>query len=161
MESECKKVWEIAEGPSICLDDTTAKTEPLVAAVSSSRGMKIWVGKPFDDALAAAKKAIVDVGLDIVTEVDVRRLLHDRLGVPYPHYAILGIAKPAWIHAALDLERDLGTLIPFNLVVYEQNTGSVICAANPIESVEGVDIRSIADEAKKALSEIIERVSAA
>ena len=141
MTEECREIIEVAEGPSVC-----KPAEPHAAAVQqeSAYGIKVWIDKPYDEVLASTKHALAEEGLQIITETDIRKLLQNKLGIGFPHYKILGVSDPKWIHEALDLDQDIGLLIPCNMVVYEQNEGTIL------EAVDTIALYAIADSARLA-----------
>lgn len=164
MEKECAEVVEVAEGPSICASEQKP-TERHAAAVrqESAYGIKVWVEMPFDDVLAAARRALDEEGFRVVSDLDVRELFEGDLGVRYPEYRILGVVHPELSQQALDLDRDAGLLIPLNLVVYEQHEGSTIEAVDPIAlfSLAGnSDLDDLARTIKARLQDVVDHVAA-
>ncbi|MGB6908647.1 MAG: DUF302 domain-containing protein, partial [Methyloceanibacter sp.] len=66
----------------------------------------------FDDAVARTTAALKDEGFGIITEIDVKQTLKQKLGVDFRSYTILGACNPALAHQALQIEDKVGTMLP-------------------------------------------------
>jgi hypothetical protein len=78
-------------------------------------------------------------------------------------YIILGACNPPFAEQALHAELDLGLLLPCNVVVYEQNGGSVVEAMDPLPVLGMVDnpaLEPIAKEVRQRLETAIDNVAA-
>lgn len=157
----CKEVMEVAEGPSICLDQVKAQPETTPTEQKPSHESKMHIAQSFDHVLSVVRAAIDEIGLTLMMEVDIRRLLHDRLGMVYPKHMIIGFSKPEWVHQALDLDRDLACFMPINLVIYEENEETIICATNPMIRVHNPDIQDLKLEMENALQIVLDKAAQA
>jgi uncharacterized protein (DUF302 family) len=119
----------------------------------------------FDEAVALARRALADEGFGVLTEIDVRATLKQRLGEDVPPYLILGACSPQDAHRALALEPELGALLPCNVVVYTQADGTTrVSAADPVAMLGVVgrrDLEQIADGIQERVERALERVWAA
>ncbi len=86
---------------------------------------------PFDRAVELVKEALKAEGFGVLTEIDVQRTLREKLGKEMERYLILGACNPQLAHQALDREREIGLLLPCNVVVREVEGGSWIGIADP------------------------------
>lgn len=159
-DEACDIIIETAEGPSVCAPGAGHKAATFQE--TSAYSLKIWVEKPYDDVLAATRHALTELSCPIICEQDIHDLMQRDLGVVYPHYTTLGVARPDWIHRALDIDRDVSLLMPFNLAVYQQSDGTVVEAVDPMALFEiaGADLQAIAREVKQTLHDVINRVAA-
>ncbi len=116
----------------------------------------------FADTVARVREELAAEGFGVLCEIDVQATLKAKLGVDRDPYLILGACNPPLAHAALETEPDLGTLLPCNVVVYEQ-TGQTHIAAVDAErmlSIVGNDqLSDTASEVRRRLSAVVERAT--
>lgn len=114
-------------------------------------GMTITLNLPYEKAVPAVKAALQEQGFGVLTEIDARATLKEKLGHEMEPYIILGACNPQLAHRALDLDRRIGLLLPCNVVVRaDGDTRCVVSALDPqvmVSVPENEDLRPIADEA--------------
>ena len=86
---------------------------------------------PYADAVPKVKEAFKAQGFGTLTEIDVQATLSDKLGVHMERYVILGACNPNLAHRALQVTRDIGLLLPCNIVVREHGGGVIVQALDP------------------------------
>jgi uncharacterized protein (DUF302 family) len=109
---------------------------------------------PYDDAVRRVKIALRQEGFGVLTEIDVRDTLHEKLGVEFRDYVIIGACNPPLAHRALEMDLDVGTLLPCNVVVYADGDETVLVAFDPEAGValsDSAGLASVAQEAKARL----------
>jgi uncharacterized protein (DUF302 family) len=98
------------------------------------QGMEYGVGRSLDEPYEAARARVVEAlkaeGFGVITEIDVKATMKEKLGVDVPPHTILGACNPKLAHAALEVEPDLGVLLPCNVVVYATDKGTRVTAIN-------------------------------
>ena len=121
----------------------------------------------FDEAVEQTRKALSDQGFGVLTEIDMRATLKAKLGEDIEDYLILGACNPPLAHRAVDADRQIGLLLPCNVVVRADvaNQGSVIIdAMDPQMMVQVSDkpeLRDVANDAAAKLQAAIDSLSGA
>lgn len=105
---------------------------------------------PFPEALARVRGALKEQGFGVLTEIDVRATLEAKLGVTMEAYVILGACNPPLAHRALDVDRQIGLLLPCNVVVREVDAGALVEALDPQVMVDTTGEESLAPIAAEA-----------
>ena len=85
----------------------------------------------FYQAIEAVTKALKDEGFGILTRIDASQVLKEKLGVEYPRYQILGVCNPSRAYQVLKAEREIGLLLPCNIIVYQDGDQVKISAIKP------------------------------
>lgn len=117
----------------------------------------------FEDAVARTVLALKAEGFGIISDIDVQKTLHEKIGVAFRPYRILGACNPKLAHEALQLEDKIGTMLPCNVVVQALADGNVeIAAIDPVASMHAVDNPQLKEAAaevgqrlKRAISNIV------
>lgn len=119
---------------------------------------------PYREALEKLETALRAEGFGILTSVDMKATLKEKLGAEFREYSILGACNPPLAQRALAQDLDAGLVLPCTVVVYEDEGGSSVTIANPMSVVEllgNPDLRPIAKEAqvklKRALAELADQ----
>ncbi|HEY3267293.1 MAG TPA: DUF302 domain-containing protein [Armatimonadota bacterium] len=126
-------------------------------------GITAKLALPYGEALARAKAALKEEGFGVLTEVDVREILKDKIDVEFRPYAILGVCNPKLAHQALMVTPAVGLMLPCNVVVEETDGGSVVSAMDPEAGLAAVGeegLQPVAKEAKERLSRAIASLKA-
>jgi uncharacterized protein (DUF302 family) len=123
------------------------------------------VSLSFNDAVAVITERLKEEGFGVLTEIDVKATLKEKLNVEFPSYRILGACNPAFAHKALQLEPAIGLMMPCNVIVRELASGEVeVSAVDPqasMQAVENPPLAEVAGEVRHKLRRAIESLSAA
>ena len=93
----------------------------------------------FDEAVDRVKAELKKDGFGVLTEIDVRKTLAEKLGVDFRRYRILGACNPAFAYKALLAEDKIGTMLPCSVIVQELAPGRVeVAAIDPLASMAAV-----------------------
>lgn len=127
-------------------------------------GMSRTIDLPYAQAVERTRAALGQEGFGVLTEIDVTATLKKKLDVDVPPYIILGACNPSLAHRALEVERDIGLLLPCNVIVYSADDGkrSVVAVMDPREalSIAGNDaVRPIAEEARVRLERALASIA--
>lgn len=118
-------------------------------------GITVWVSGSFADTVTRVRTALKAEGFGVLTEIDVQATLRDKLGESMEDYLILGACNPPLAHRALDVDREIGLLLPCNVVVRTDGDQTVVAALNPriMVDVAGQEaLRPVAEEATRRLT---------
>lgn len=121
----------------------------------------------FEDAVERVRKALSDQGFGVLTEIDMKATLKAKLGENMEDYLILGACNPPLAHRAMNADRQIGLLLPCNVVVRADvaNQGSVIIdAMDPQVMVQVSDepeLSDVANDAAEKLQAAIDSLSGA
>ncbi len=129
---------------------------------STPYGIKVKTSLEFNEAIEAVIVALSDEGFGILTRIDVKETLNAKLGVEMQPYVILGACNPNLAHRGLQIEPDLGLLLPCNVTIMAEPEGVVVSAMNPAllaEVTENPRMVEIADEATERLNRALETLS--
>jgi uncharacterized protein (DUF302 family) len=102
-------------------------------------GMRIEVPVDYEQALTLVTGALKAEGFGVLTTIDVKATLKQKLDRDFRKYAILGACNPPLAHRALETELEIGLLLPCNVIVYETTPGnSVVAAMAPVAAMSVV-----------------------
>ncbi len=102
-------------------------------------GLRKELGISYDEALTKVREALKAEGFGVLTEIDMKSTLHEKLGVDFRRYKILGACNPPLAHRALTAELEIGLMLPCNVVVYESDEQrAVVTAIDPEKTLAGV-----------------------
>ncbi|HEX9085537.1 MAG TPA: DUF302 domain-containing protein [Gemmatimonadaceae bacterium] len=126
-------------------------------------GIGITVPLPYERAVERTKEALATEGFGVLTEIDVAATLKKKLDVEFRPYVILGACNPPLAYRALSAERDIGLLLPCNVIVYADDIPgrSVIAAMDPVEALRltgNEEIGPLAEDVKARLTRALEAV---
>ncbi len=111
---------------------------------------RIELDVPYDDAIPRVKDALKDQGFGVLTEIDVRQTLKDKLDIDVEPQIILGARNPQLAHRALEIDPRIATLLPCNVVVRTENGRTVVEALDPRIIAEVPDNPALAPIAEEA-----------
>jgi uncharacterized protein (DUF302 family) len=120
----------------------------------------------FDDAVERTRKALAEQGFGVLTEIDVKATLKAKLGEDMEDYLILGACNPPLAHRAVNIDRQIGLLLPCNVVVRadpkDQDT-VLVEAMDPevlVEVTGEPELRPVADDVTTKLRAAIDSLDA-
>ncbi len=119
-------------------------------------GLGIRLDRPFQQTVESVTAALKEQGFGVLTTIDVRATLSEKLGEEVEDYLILGACNPALAHRALQADRRIGLLLPCNVVVRAEGDTTVVEAVDPqvLVALAGPDrgLGEVADEAARRLA---------
>lgn len=117
------------------------------------------VKSSYDDTIRKATQALAAEGFGVLTTIDVAATLKKKLGEDTKPYIILGACNPHFAHQALQAEPEIGTLLPCNVVVREQDDGAtrvdIMDPAAVLQLTGRPEITPIATEVRQKLERVL------
>lgn len=124
-------------------------------------GLRKRTSSSYEEVLAALPDLLKAEGFGVLTQIDVKDTLKQKLGVNFRRYKILGACNPPLAHRALTAELEIGVMLPCNVIVYEGDDGkAVVVAIDPMQTVAAANERlvPIASEVRERLARVLEKV---
>ena len=128
--------------------------------------MSYYFGKTLEIAFEEAVNRVIEElkkeGFGILTDIDVRATLKKKLNVDFKNYRILGACNPPFAYQALQAEDKIGTMLPCNVIVQENEEGNAeVSAIDPIASMQAVKnpkLQGIAEEVQAKLKRVVDNL---
>ncbi|HEY94687.1 MAG TPA: DUF302 domain-containing protein [Dehalococcoidia bacterium] len=124
-------------------------------------GYKRQIKASYQEVLTRTKEELAKEGFGVLTEIDVKATLKKKLDINFDNYVILGACNPPFAYQALQTERDIGLLLPCNVIIYETDEKTYVSAIVPtvaMNMVENPGLENIAVEVEKKLIKVIDSI---
>ena len=116
------------------------------------------VSTPYEETLQRATAALAAEGFGVLTEIDVAATLKAKLGKDMEPYNILGACNPQFAHRAIEMEPQIGALLPCNVVVRVEGGRTIVEIMDPHAVLSLVDkpgIATVAAEVRERLARVL------
>jgi len=113
---------------------------------------------PFAEAVEKTIEAFKSEGFGVLSDIDVKKALKEKINVNFKEYRILGMCNPLRAYKALQSEEEIGLLLPCNVIVYKKDEGAVAAAINPkvaFSIVDNPELESLANEVDIIIKKVI------
>ncbi|MFE9695016.1 DUF302 domain-containing protein [Micromonospora sp. NPDC005806] len=128
-----------------------------------SYAMTVRLSAGFAPTVERVRAALKEQGFGVLTEIDLRSTLREKLGVELEEYIVLGACNPPLAHRALEADRAIGLLLPCNVVVRSDGPDvTLVQALDPqvmVQMSEAPELREVADEATQRLRAALDALS--
>ncbi|GIE05485.1 ABC transporter [Paractinoplanes durhamensis] len=123
--------------------------------IGMAYAMTVRVAGSFPETVARVRDALKDQGFGVLTEIDVQATLREKLGEQMEDYLILGACNPPLAHRALGIDREIGLLLPCNVVVRSDGPGTTLVQALDPQTMVQItgrpELKEVADDAAARL----------
>ncbi len=130
--------------------------------VNSMYTYKKSISMGYADTVTKVREELKKEGFGVLTEIDVKQTLKTKLNVDFDEYIILGACNPPYAYQALTAERDIGVLLPCNVIVYTQTGKTYVSAILPtvqLGKVGNPELTPIAEEIETKLKKAVDAVA--
>ncbi|OWY11610.1 hypothetical protein B6V73_19080 [Thioclava sp. JM3] len=114
-----------------------------------------------EEADTRTREALKEQGFGVLTEIDVQGTMKKKLDEDMPGYMILGACNPKMAHQAIQLEPNVGAMLPCNVILRQDGSDILVCAIDPEASMTAIDnpqLKSVAGEVRDMLAKAIEAI---
>ena len=126
-------------------------------------GLHVRLKAPYEEALERVTEALADEGFGVLTKIDVKDTLKQKLDVDFRPYMILGACNPALAYQAFQADTHVGLLLPCNVIVYDDGDESEVAILDPgvmLKVADNPGLQPIADEARARLQRVRDGLAA-
>jgi uncharacterized protein (DUF302 family) len=116
---------------------------------------------PYEKVVERAREALKKEGFGILTEIDVREKMKEKLGVDMKKYIILGACNPQNAYKAILAEENIGLMLPCNVIVYEKGSKTVLSVIRPtvaMRMVDNAELQKVAEEVEAQLKKAFDAI---
>jgi len=117
------------------------------------------ISSDFESAIVKVTDELKKEGFGVLTEIDVKATMKNKLDIDFRNYKILGACNPSFAYKALTAEDKIGTMLPCNVIVQEHSSGKVeVTAVDPVSSMQAIrnkELEPIALEVQEKLKRFI------
>lgn len=113
------------------------------------------VNLSYEEAIVKVTEELRKEGFGVLTEIDVKATFKKKLDVDFKSYKILGACNPPFAYKALQMEEQIGLMLPCNVIVYVNDRNeTVVAAINPVISMQAVKNDKLGEVAKTIQSKL-------
>lgn len=113
--------------------------------------LRVELNEPYEKAIEDVTGALKEQGFGVLTTIDIKEALKQKLDKDFRRYVILGACNPVLAHQALEVDLEVGVLLPCNVIVYETSeNSSVVAAMAPLPTIGIVGAEKLNPIAKEA-----------
>jgi uncharacterized protein (DUF302 family) len=115
----------------------------------------------FDETIAKVTELLGENGFGILTEIDVQATLKKKIDVDYKPYRILGACNPPFAYKSLQIEPNVGVMLPCNFVVWDEGDHRIVSAMEPNimgMMIDNADLKEVAGEVSTLIKKVLESI---
>lgn len=116
---------------------------------------------PYLKVIELVKDALKKDGFGVLTEIDVKGKIKEKLGINMDRYIILGACNPPNAYKALLSEENIGLLLPCNVIVYEKGSKTVLSVIRPtvaMQMIDNVELQKVAEAVEGQLKKAFDAI---
>jgi len=116
---------------------------------------------PYGKAVGLVREVLKKEGFGILTQIDVRKIIKEKLGLDMSKYIILGACSPPNAYRAILTEENIGLMLPCNVIVYEKGGQTVLSFIRPavaMQMVDNAELQKVAEEVEGKLKKAFDAI---
>lgn len=116
---------------------------------------------PYGRVIEQVREALKNEGFGILTEIDVKAKMKEKLGLDMKKYIILGACNPSNAYKAILTEENIGLMLPCNVIVYEKGSKTVLSVIRPtvaMQMVDNVELQKVAEAVEEQLKKFFDAI---
>jgi uncharacterized protein (DUF302 family) len=116
---------------------------------------------PYEKVIEIVREALQKEGFGILTEIDVKRKMKEKLGLDMRKYIILGACNPPNAYKAILAEENIGLMLPCNVIIYEKGGKtvlSVIRSTVAMQMVDNMELQKLSEVVEEQLKRVFDAV---
>ena len=124
---------------------------------------KKFANRSFSEMDEKVREELKKEGFGVITEIDIKKTLKERIDVDFRNYTILGACNPGFAYKALQAEDKIGILLPCNVVIQETKSGEIeVLAFDPASvmmSLDNPELEKLSTEVREKLTKVLESLN--
>jgi len=130
--------------------------------------MEFFIAKKFTDSTfsemdAKVREELKKEGFGVITEIDMKKTLKEKIDVDFRNYTIIGACNPSFAYKAMQAEDKIGILLPCNVVIQETKSGDIeVLAFDPASvmmSMGNPELEKLSAEVREKLTKVLESLN--
>ena len=116
---------------------------------------------PYKTVTELVREALTKEGFGVMTEIDVKEKMKEKLGLDMRKYIILGACNPPNAYKAILAEENIGLMLPCNVIVYEKDSKTVLSVIRPtaaMQMIDNVELQKIAQAVEGELKNVFDAI---
>ena len=116
---------------------------------------------PYETVIERVREALKKEGFGVLTEIDVKEKMKEKLGLDMGKYIILGACNPPNAYKAILAEENIGLMLPCNVIVYEKGSKTVLSVIRPtvaMQIVDNLELQKVAQAVEEQLKKAFDAI---
>ena len=123
---------------------------------------RTFTDSSFNEIVKRTTSALAGEGFGVLTEIDVKATMKNKLDVDTADYLILGACNPQMAYKAMEIEPRVGAMLPCNVIVRDVGNKNIeVNAIDPAESMLAIDneqLKSVAGDVRKMMEKVVKNI---
>ena len=116
---------------------------------------------PYEKVIEQVREALKKEGFGVLTEIDIKEKMKEKLNLDMRKYIILGACNPPSAYKAILAEENIGLMLPCNVIVYEKDSKTVLSVIRPtvaMQMVDNVELQKVAEAVEGQLKKSFDAI---